>query len=155
MTTSKTRTRAETFFLIISCAYLFIASAMIGLALYRLTGENVTLSIGNATDAVFAIIGGVLGFIAGVFGLVSKQMKRCRLMGLALLLIAAVPLAINLLAGKTFAVCWKNILLMVMPLLYLVGSLLKRSAKRPQAAVPQAQTTQPEKPAEAAQKTNG
>lgn len=154
MTTSKTRTRAETFFLIISCAYLIIAAAMIGLALYRLTGENVTLSIGNVTDAVFAIIGGVLGFVAGVFGLVSKKMKRCRLMGLALLLIAAVPLAINLLAGKTFAVYWKNILLMVMPLLYLTGSLLKRSIK-PASAAPQTQPAQPEKPAEATQKTNG
>lgn len=153
MTENKTRTRAETFFLIVSCVYLFIAAAMIGLALYRLTGENVTLSIGGVTDAVFAIIGGVLGFIAGVFGLVSKQMKRCRLMGLALLLIAAVPLAINLLAGKTFAVYWKNILIMVMPLLYLIGSLLKRSAK-PASAVPQTQPVQSEKPAEAAGKTN-
>lgn len=143
MTASKPRTRTVTFFLVISCVYLFIASAMIGLALYRLTGENVTLSIGGVTDAVFAVIGGVLGLIAGVFGLVSKQMKRCRLMGLALLLIAAVPLAINLLAGKTFAVYWKNILLMVMPLLYLIGSLLKRSAKQKPTAAPQAQPDQP------------
>ncbi|MEN6339286.1 MAG: hypothetical protein ABFD03_04090 [Clostridiaceae bacterium] len=143
MTATKTRTRAETFFLIISGAYLLVASAMIGLALYRLTGENVTLSIGGVTDAVFAIIGGVIGFVAGVFGLVSKQMKRCRLMGLVLLLIALVPLAINLLAGKTFAVYWKNILLMVMPFLYLVGSLLKRSAKQKPIAAPPAQPEQP------------
>jgi uncharacterized membrane protein len=148
MTAQKTRTRAETFFLIVSCAYLVIALTMIGLALYRLTGENVTLSIGNVTDAVFAIIGGVLGFIAGVFGLVSKQMKRCRLMGLALLLIAAVPLAINLLAGKTFAAYWKNILLMVMPLQYLIGSLLKRSAKKAPPAAPPVEPAKTEKPAE-------
>ncbi|MEN6594685.1 MAG: hypothetical protein ABFC31_07065 [Clostridiaceae bacterium] len=143
MTATKTRTRAETFFLIVSAVYLFIASAMIGLALYRLTGENVTLSIGGVTDAVFAIIGGVIGFVAGVFGLVSKQMKRCRLMGLVLLLIALVPLAINLLAGKTFAVYWKNILLMVMPFLYLVGSLFKRSAKQKPTAEPPAEPEQP------------
>lgn len=149
MTATKTRTRAETFFLIVSAVYLFIASAMIGLALYRLTGENVTLSIGGVTDAVFAIIGGVIGFVAGIFGLVSKQMKRCRLMGLVLLLIAAVPLAINLLAGKTFAVYWKNILLMVMPFLYLVGSLLKRSAKQKPTAAPPAQ---PEQSVETSQK---
>lgn len=153
MTENKTRTRAETFFLIVSCVYLFIASAMIGLALYRLTGENVTLSIGGVTDAVFAIIGGVLGFIAGVFGLVSKQMKRCRLMGLTLLLIAAVPLAINLIAGKTFAVYWKNILLMVMPLLYLTGSLLKRSAKKTPPAAPPAEPAKAEKPTETTAKS--
>lgn len=153
MTENKTRTRAETFFLIVSCVYLFIASAMIGLALYRLTGENVTLSIGGVTDAVFAIIGGVLGFIAGVFGLVSKQMKRCRLMGLALLLIAAVPLAINLIAGKTFAVYWKNILIMVMPLLYLIGSLLKRSAKKAPPAAPPAEPAETEKHAETTAKS--
>ncbi len=153
MTENKTRTRAETFFLIVSCVYLFIAAAMIGLALYRLTGENVTLSIGGVTDAVFAIIGGVLGFIAGVFGLVSKQMKRCRLIGLALLLIAAVPLAINLIAGKTFAVYWKNILIMVMPLLYLIGSLLKRSAKKAPPAAPPAEPAKTEKPAETTAKS--
>jgi len=148
MTASKTRTRTETFFLVISCAYLVIAAAMIGLALYRLAGENVTLSIGGVTDAVFAIIGGIIGFVAGVFGLVSKQMKRCRLMGLVLLLIALVPLVINLLAGKTFAVYWKNILLMVMPLLYLIGSLLKRSAKEAPPAAPPAEPAKTEKPAE-------
>ena len=153
MTENKTRTRAETFFLIVSCVYLFIASAMIGLALYRLTGENVTLSIGGVTDAVFAIIGGVLGFIAGVFGLVSKQMTRCRLMGLTLLLIAAVPLAINLIAGKTFAVYWKNMLLMVMPLLYLTGSLLKRSTKKAPPAAPPAESAKAEKPTETTAKS--
>ncbi len=152
MTASKTRTRTETFFLVISCVYLVIAAAMIGLALYRLAGENVTLSIGGVTDAVFAIIGGIIGFVAGVFGLVSKQMKRCRLMGLVLLLIALVPLAINLLAGKTFAVYWKNILLMVMPLLYLIGSLLKRSAKEAPPAAPPAEPAKTEKPAETAVK---
>jgi hypothetical protein len=52
-------------------------------------------------------------------------------MGLVLLLIAAVPLAINLLAGLTFQAYWKNIAVMILPFLYLLAALLKRSEKKP------------------------
>ena len=76
---------------------------------YNLTRADVRLTFAGVTDAVFLIIGGVLGFVAGIFGLVSKQLKRCRIMGLVLLVIATVPLAINLLAGLTFHAYWKNI----------------------------------------------
>jgi hypothetical protein len=57
-------------------------------------------------------------------------------MGLVLLLIAAVPLAINLLAGLTFQSYWKNIAVMILPFLYLLAALLKRSEKKPVATAP-------------------
>ncbi len=125
----KLRSRAELFFRIVCWVYFAIAAAMIGLALYGFSSESVSLSLGGVTDAVFACIGGVLGIIAGVTGLVSKRMKRCRIMGLILVAVAAVPLAIHLLAGESFAAYWKNILLIIMPVLYLLGALLKRSSK--------------------------
>ena len=114
-----------------SWIYLVLALGMIGLALYNLTRADVRLTFAGVTDAVFLIIGGALGFVAGIFGLVSKQLKRCRLMGLILLAIAAVPLAINLLAGLTFQTYWKNIAVMILPFLYLLAALLKRSEKKP------------------------
>ena len=118
-----------------SWIYLVLALGMIGLALYNLTRADVRLTFAGVTDAVFLIIGGGLGFVAGIFGLVSKQLKRCRVMGLILLGIAAVPLAINLLAGLTFQTYWKNIAVMVLPFLYLIAALLKHSEKKP-AAMP-------------------
>lgn len=114
-----------------SWIYLVLALGMIGLALYNLTRADVRLTFAGVTDAVFLIIGGALGFVAGIFGLVSKQLKRCRIMGLILLAIAAVPLAINLLAGLTFQTYWKNIAVMILPFLYLLAALLKRSEKKP------------------------
>ena len=48
-----------------------------------------------------------------------------------LLLIAAVPLTINLLVGLPFRIYWKNIAVMVIPFLYLLAALLKRSEKKP------------------------
>ena len=93
------------------------------------------------TDAVFLIIGGALGVLAGIFGLVSKQLKRCRVMGLILLGIAAVPLVINLLAGEPFATYWKNIAVMLLPFLYLLAALIKRSEKKPVPASTVAATT--------------
>lgn len=133
-----TRSRRDTFFMIVCWIYLIIAVVMIGLALYGLTNENVKLTLGGVTDAVFAIIGGVLGAGAGLLGLIGKNMKRCRLAGLILFVIAAIPLAINLLAGQTFSVYWKNIALMIVPAVYLIAALLKRSPKPEKPAPTQA-----------------
>ncbi len=127
---SGTRSRIDTFFKIVCWIYLIIAVVMIGLALYGLTNENVKLTLGGVTDAVFAIIGGVLGAGAGLLGLIGKNIKRCRLAGLVLLVIAAIPLAINLLAGQVFSVYWKNIAIMIVPAVYLAAALLKRSPKQ-------------------------
>jgi len=134
------KTRAASFLYVISWIYLILAIGMIGLAFYNLTRADVRLTFAGVTDAVFLIIGGVLGFVAGIFGLVSKQLKRCRIMGLVLLVIAAVPLAINLLAGLTFQAYWKNIAVMVLPFLYLLAALFKRSEKKP---IEAKQTEQP------------
>lgn len=125
------KSRTASFLLVMSWIYLVLALGMIGLALYNLTRADVRLTFAGVTDAVFLIIGGALGFVAGIFGLVSKQLKRCRIMGLILLAIAAVPLAINLLAGLTFQTYWKNIAVMILPFLYLLAALLKRSEKKP------------------------
>jgi len=134
------KTRAASFLYVMSWIYLILAIGMIGLAFYNLTRADVRLTFAGVTDAVFLIIGGVLGFVAGIFGLVSKQLKRCRIMGLVLLVIAAVPLAINLLAGLTFQAYWKNIAVMILPFLYLLAALLKRSEKKPIDAQPTEQS---------------
>ncbi len=133
-----TRSRTDTFFLIVCWVYLIIAAVMIGLALYGLTNENVDLTVGGVTNAEFAIIGGVLGAGAGLLGLIGSNMKRCRLAGLILLVIAAIPLAINLLAGQAFSVYWKNIAIMIVPAVYLVAALLKRSPRQEKPAQVQA-----------------
>ena len=139
------KTRSASFLLVMSWIYLVLALGMIGLALYNFTRADVRLTFAGVTDSVFLIIGGVLGFVAGIFGLVSKQLKRCRLMGLILLGIAAVPLAINLLAGLTFQIYWKNIAVMILPFLYLLAALLKRSEKKPAViAAPVAVTPAPQ-----------
>ena len=62
----------------------------------------------------------------------SKQLKRCRIMGLVLLGVAAVPLAINLLAGLTFQTYWKYIAVLILSFLYLLAALIKRSEKKPE-----------------------
>ena len=129
------KTRAASFLLVMSWIYLIFALGMIGLALYQFTRADMRLTFAGVTDAVFLIIGGVLGFLAGIFGLVSKQLKRCRIMGLILLGIAAVPLIINLLAGATFQTYWKNIAVMLLPFLYLLAALIKRSDKKPATVV--------------------
>ena len=125
------KTRSASFLLVMSWIYLILALGMIGLALYQLTRADIRLTFAGVTDAVFLIIGGALGFLAGIFGLVSKQLKRCRILGLILLAIAAVPLLINLLAGLTFQSYWKNIAVMLLPFLYLIAALFKRSEKKP------------------------
>ncbi len=135
------KTRAASFLLVISWIYLILSLGMIGYALYHLTNADVKLTFAAVTDAVFLIIGGALGIVAGIFGLVSKNLKRCRIIGLVLLAIAAVPLVINLLAGETFKTYWKNILVMLLPFLYLLAALIKRSEKKP--AITQPQAAQP------------
>ena len=127
----QTRTRSATFLLVMSWIYIVLALGMIGLAIYNLTEPTIQLTFRVATDAVFLIIGGVLGILAGIFGLVSKNLKRCRILGAVLFGIAAVPLAINLIAGAEFADYWKNIAVMILPLLYLLATLFKRSEKKP------------------------
>jgi hypothetical protein len=129
------KTRSASFLLVMSWIYLILALGMIGLALYNLTRPDIRLTFAGVTDAVFLIIGGVLGFVAGIFGLVSKQLKRCRILGLILLAIAAVPLTINLLAGLPFRIYWRNIAVMVVPFLYLFAALFKRSEKKPATTV--------------------
>ena len=81
----------------------------------------------------FLIIGGALGILAGIFGLVSKNLRRCRIMGAALLGIAAIQLAINLIAGAEFVDYWRNIAVMLLPFLYLLAALIKRSERKPTA----------------------
>ena len=127
------KTRAATFLKVMSWIYIVLALGMIGLALYNLTEPTIQLTFRVATDAVFLIIGGLLGILAGIFGLVSKNLKRCRIMGAALLGIAAIPLAINLIAGAEFVDYWKNIAVMLLPFLYLLAALIKRSEKKPSA----------------------
>ncbi len=135
------KTRAASFLLVMSWIYVILALGMIGYALYTLTNADAKLTFAGVTDAVFLIIGGALGVLAGIFGLVSKQLKRCRVMGLILLGIAAVPLVINLLAGEPFATYWKNIAVMLLPFLYLLAALIKRSEKKPVPAATVAATT--------------
>jgi len=125
------RTRAASFLLVMSWIYIILALGMIAYALYNLTNTSVKLTFAGVTDAVFLIIGGALGILAGIFGLASKNLKRCRLLGLILLAIAAVPLIINLLVGEPLATYWRNIAVMVLPFLYLIAALVKRSEKKP------------------------
>lgn len=131
------KTRAASFLLVMSWIYLLLALGMIGLALYNLSRPDLRLTFAGVTDAVFLIIGGALGFLAGIFGLVSRQLKRCRILGLVLLAIAAVPLIINLLAGLSFQTYWKNIAVMILPFLYLVAALIKRSERKPTTIIAQ------------------
>ena len=138
------RMRAASFLRVMSWIYLVLALGMIGLALYNLSRADVRLTFAGVTNAVFLIIGGALGFLAGIFGLVSKQLKRCRILGLVLLAIAAVPLAINLLAGLSFKSYWTNIALMILPFLYLSAALLKRSEKASVAAAPATTSSAPQ-----------
>ena len=129
----QTRTRSATFLLVMSWIYVVLALGMIGLAIYNLSEPTIQLTFRVATDAVFLIIGGALGILACIFGLVSKNLRRCRIMGAALLGIAAIPLAINLIAGAEFVDYWRNIAVMLLPFLYLLAALIKRSERKPTA----------------------
>jgi peptidoglycan/LPS O-acetylase OafA/YrhL len=127
----KKRPRAASFLLVMSWIYLVLGVVMIAFALYEFTSADVKLTFDGVTNMVFLLIDGVLGLLAGIFGLVSKNLKRCRIIGLVLLFIAAIPLAINLLAGLTFKAYWKNVAVMILPFLYLMAALIKRSEKKP------------------------
>ncbi|MEA4870363.1 MAG: hypothetical protein VB062_06965 [Christensenella sp.] len=127
----KEQPRAASFLLVMSWVYLIFGLGMIGVAIYQLTNAETQLTFRLATDSVFLVVEGMLGIFAGIFGLVSKNLKRCRLIGLILFAIAAVPLIINLLAGDTFALYWKNLIAVILPFLYLLAALLKRSVKKP------------------------
>ena len=130
----KEQPRATAFLLVMSWLYIIFGLAMAGFAIYQLTNLEIQLTFRVATESVFLILEGLLGIFAGVFGLVSKNLKRCRIIGLVLLGISAVPLIINLLVGDTFALYWKNLVAIVLPFLYLLASLFKRSVKKPVAA---------------------
>lgn len=132
----KEQPRAASFLLVMSWLYIIFGLGMIGFAVFQLTNADTQLTFRIATESVFLIVEGLLGIFAGIFGLVSKNLKRCRLIGLILFAVAAVPLIINLLAGDTFALYWKNLVAIVLPFLYLLASLLKRSVKKPAVAEP-------------------
>ena len=127
----KEQPRAASFLLVMSWLYIIFGLGMIGFAIYQLSNTETQLTFRLATESVFLIVEGLLGIFAGIFGLVSKNLKRCRLIGLILFAIAAVPLIINLLAGDTFALYWKNLVAIVLPFLYLLAALFKRSVKKP------------------------
>ena len=59
------KTRSASFLLVMSWIYLVLALGMIGLALYNLTRPDIRLTFAGVTDAVFLIIGGVLGHQIG------------------------------------------------------------------------------------------
>ena len=139
----KEQPRATSFLLVMSWLYIIFGLGMAGFAIYQLTNSDIQLTFRVATESVFLIVEGLLGIFAGIFGLVSKHLKRCRIIGLVLLGISSVPLIINLLAGDTFALYWKNLVAIVLPLLYLLASLFKRSVKKPSVA-PVAQTPAPD-----------
>ena len=143
MMQQKEQPRATSFLLVMSWIYILFALGMIGLAIYQLTNADVQRTFRIAAESVYLFLGGLLGIVAGIFGLVSKDLKRCRIIGLIILAIAAIPLVINLIAGDTFQLYWKNLAAIVLPFLYLLASLFKRSVKKPFAA-PVAQTPQPD-----------
>ncbi len=125
--------RAASFLLVMSWIYLVLGLGMIAFAIYMISKANGSVTFSTAMDAVFLIIGGALGFLAGIFGLVSKNLKRCRILGLILLAIAAVPLVISLLTSEPLRIYWKYIAAMALPFLYLLAALFKRSEKKPAA----------------------
>ena len=95
----KEQPRATSFLLVMSWLYIIFGLGMAGFAIYQLTNSDIQLTFRVATESVFLIVEGLLGIFAGIFGLVSKHLKRCRIIGLVLLGISSVPLIINLLAG--------------------------------------------------------
>jgi hypothetical protein len=139
MTTLKTRTRAETFFLIISCAYLIIVREMIGLALYRVTGEMFTLSIGKYRCGV-RHHRGVLAFVRACSACQPAD-ERAACWGLACC-DCRVPLTINCSRARRSRLLEEHSVMY--DALYLIGSLLKRGQSLLQRA--QTQPAQRRKP---------
>lgn len=123
------------FLSVVSLIYLAVSAAVVTLAVYGLVNDVPRLGFDGVTQAVFAAIGGVLGLIAGVMGLVSRRFRRCRIIGLVALFVALVPVAISLIAGEAFGVYWKSAALAVLPLIYLVASLFRRSLRKDDAPV--------------------
>jgi LytS/YehU family sensor histidine kinase len=122
--------RAVSFLTAVSWLYLALSVAMIGLAIYALTSESVRLTFGGVTDSVFAVILGALGCFAAILGLIGRNLRRCRILGLVLLLVSAVPLTINLLAAQPFSIYWKNVAALIVPFLYLMAALFTRAKKQ-------------------------
>lgn len=125
-----TRTRAESFFLIVCWVTILAGIAAVDLAVNKFVQAGSAMTFLDGMRAVFGGLVGILGVAAGFMGLFSHQMKRCRLMGLILIVLSAVPLITDLAAKKTFGQYWFSILYIVLPLLYLAGALIKRSAKK-------------------------
>lgn len=143
---SKAEKKKLPFLSLVSLLYLAVSAALIALAVYGLINDVERLGFDGVTQAVFAAIGGIIGMVAGVMGLVLKRFRRCRVIGLIALLVASVPLIISLIAGETFHTYWKSIALMVLPFLYLVAALFRRSARRDDApaAEPAVSNTAPQ-----------
>ena len=131
---SPKKPRKVSFLTAVSWLYLVLSLAMIGLAIYALTSESIRLTFGGVTDAVFAAILGVVGSFAAILGLIGKNLRRCRILGLILLLISAVPLTINLLASQPFSIYWKNVASLIVPFLYFIAALFTRSPKPAEAS---------------------
>lgn len=128
------KTRAESFFLIVCWVTIVAAAVAIGLAVNKFVQSGAGMTFLDGMRAVFVGLIGIVGIVAGFTGLFSRQMKRCRIMGLILFVLSAMPLIVDLAGKKTFSQYWYETLYVVLPLMYLIGSLLKRSPKKAVAA---------------------
>lgn len=124
------RTRAESFFLVVCWITILAGIVAIGLAVNKFVQAGAAMTFLDGMRAVFGGLIGALGIFAGFIGLFSHQMKRCRLIGLLLLVLSAVPLIVDLAGKKPFSQYWLSALYIVLPLLYLTGALVKRSIKK-------------------------
>lgn len=136
------KTHAEFFFFIVCWVTIAAAAVAIGLAVNKFVQGGAEMTFLDGMRALFGGLIGATGAAAGFMGLFSRQMKRCRIMGLILLVLSAIPLIVDLAGKKPFSQYWLSALYIVLPLLYFIGSLLKRSAKTPQPA----QNAQPAEP---------
>jgi len=139
------RTRTESFFLVVCWVTILAGIVAIGLAVNKFVQAGAAMTFLDGMRAVFGGLVGVLGVVAGFIGLFSHQMKRCRIMGLILLALSAVPLIADLVAKKTFGQYWLGALYIVLPLLYLIGALLKRSPQKAEAQSAASPTEPPKK----------
>ena len=138
------KTRAESFFLVVCWVTIVAAAAAIGLAVNKFVQGGAAMTFLDGMRAVFGGLIGAVGLVAGFMGLFSRQMKRCRIMGLILLALSAVPLVVDLANKQPFSQYWLSALYIVLPLLYLAGSLIKRSAKKPETATASVPAPAPE-----------
>ena len=128
------KTRAESFFLVVCWVTIIAGAVAIGLAVNKFVQSGADMTFLDGMRAVFIGLIGIVGIVAGFMGLFSRQMKRCRIMGLILFVLSAMPLIVDLAGKKVFSQYWYEMLYVVLPLMYLIGSLLKRSPKKPVAA---------------------